>query len=213
LVYKYCEHTGKRKLVLFMLPVLLTLVSASLSVALGGSSGGPFSNSISVLVTGATGRTGALLFKQLRYNPAVAEVRAFVRSVDKARSVLGCTKCDESEGIFEGDVNDTVALEHASKGVNTIAICVGVTPPAPAKVEEDVEFHGVENTVMALAQASNVHSFGVTALRVILCSSMGTTSTSASTGILFWQVFQSNADRTDALARRVTSCACVLAGS
>jgi nucleoside-diphosphate-sugar epimerase len=50
----------------------------------------------SVLVTGATGRTGSLIYKQLQASGGVS-VRALVRHRDDARTKLGCTACDESE--------------------------------------------------------------------------------------------------------------------
>ena len=50
----------------------------------------------SVLVTGATGRTGSLIYKQLQGSAGVS-VRALVRHRDDARTKLGCTACDESE--------------------------------------------------------------------------------------------------------------------
>ena len=55
-----------------------------------------------VLVTGAGGRTGALIYKQLK-DMGVENVRASVFSLDKARSQLGCNKCDASEGIYVGE--------------------------------------------------------------------------------------------------------------
>ena len=54
-----------------------------------------------ILVTGATGRTGALLYNSLRASWQVSgQVRAFVRSRDKARRVLGCNECDVRDAAF-----------------------------------------------------------------------------------------------------------------
>lgn len=55
-----------------------------------------------ILVTGATGRTGRLVYHELRSKKV--PVRAFVRNQTKAREVLGCKVCDKTEGIFVGDV-------------------------------------------------------------------------------------------------------------
>jgi uncharacterized protein YbjT (DUF2867 family) len=144
-----------------------------------------------VLITGATGRTGSKLYAQLKAQAAVGEVRAFVRSAEKARKVLGCKSCDESEGVFMGEVNDTVALTRAVSGVATVAICVGVTGSEPAAVQRAVEFAGVENTVAALGQVGNVAHFGLASLRAVFLSSMGTTLPSPGKeqggGILFWK--------------------------
>ena len=68
-----------------------------------------------VLVTGATGRTGSLLYHHLKESHE-GEVRAYVRNVTKARHLLHCDKCDESEGIYVGGVNNTAALSRAAKG-------------------------------------------------------------------------------------------------
>merc|ERR1712139_470705 len=54
-----------------------------------------------VLVTGATGHTGSLVYKGL-LKAGVKNVRALTRTVEKAREVLGCTACDASDGIFVG---------------------------------------------------------------------------------------------------------------
>lgn len=48
-----------------------------------------------VLVTGATGRTGSLVY--LRLKQLEIPVRALVRNASKAREMLGCTACDEAE--------------------------------------------------------------------------------------------------------------------
>lgn len=145
---------------------------------------------VRVLVTGATGRTGSQLYAQLAHTGI--ERRAFVRSAEKARKVLGCTKCDESEGIYVGEVTDTAALVRASRGVSTVAIAVGVDGNATAKVQKAVEFGGVEQTLAALGQPANVARFGLPALRVVLCSSMGTTLPAPGKekggGILFWKL-------------------------
>jgi len=144
-----------------------------------------------ILVTGATGRTGALLYNSLRASWQVSgQVRAFVRSRDKARRVLGCNECDEGEGIFIGDVNDTVALARAAEGVRTIAIAVGVGASAGASLERAVEFTGVQNQLVALTQSANRDAAGgLSGLRIVLCSSMGTLQPPPNLGgVLFWKL-------------------------
>ena len=106
-----------------------------------------------VLVTGATGRTGKLLYAQLKARSDIAEVRALVRAsanaTNKARATLNCTKCDASEGVFYGDVTIPSTLEEPMVGVDTVAITVGVGPSAENSKNEtflkSVEFTGVEN--------------------------------------------------------------------
>jgi len=104
----------------------------------------------SVLVTGATGRTGKLLYLQLKARNDM-DVKALVRASDgakdKARAALNCTKCDASEGIFYGDVTIPSSLTAPMAGVDTLAICVGVGESFNKTLMKAVEFIGVENQV------------------------------------------------------------------
>jgi len=125
------------------------------------------------LITGASGRTGSLLYKSLKAKGQA--VRGFVASADKARQYLNCTSCDESEGIYVGNVTDPAALLHAAQGVSACVICVGVSGTEDEALIRAVEFTGVQNTLAALAQPSNVKTFGLSGLRMVLLSSMGTT--------------------------------------
>ena len=101
-----------------------------------------------VLVTGATGRTGRLLYAQLKAQSDITEVRALVRSsanaTNKARAALNCTKCDASEGVFYGDVTIPSTLQEPMAGVDTLAIAVGVVSYNETLIKA-VEFTGVEN--------------------------------------------------------------------
>lgn len=76
-----------------------------------------------VLVTGATGRTGSQTYLSLKKQGM--DVRGLVRHVDKARSRLGCDKCDESEGIFVGDVTKEDSMAAAMAGADTLVITTG----------------------------------------------------------------------------------------
>lgn len=87
-----------------------------------------------VLVTGATGKTGVLTYRRLKAEGEY-DVRAFIRNTTKARDVLGCDKCDESEGFFVGDIRDQKLLTHAMDGVDTLVVvtasvasCHGIFP-------------------------------------------------------------------------------------
>jgi len=88
---------------------------------------------------------------------------------------LGCDSCNESEGIYVGNVTDPIALSRAARGVRAVAICVGVKGNESSELIEAVEFEGVQNTLVALAQPSNVAAVGLGGLRLVLLSSMGTT--------------------------------------
>ena len=106
-----------------------------------------------VLVTGATGRTGKLLYAQLKAQSDIAEVRALVRSssdaINKARAALNCTKCDASEGVFYGDVTIPSTLEEPMSSVDTLAIAVGASAFTHNEtLIKAVEFTGVENQVL-----------------------------------------------------------------
>ena len=147
-----------------------------------------------VLVTGATGGTGKLLYAQLKADPRVAAVRALVRpgpgSKEKAKDALNCTACDDSEGVYYGDVTIPTTLQPAFHGVDTVAIVVGVGFGANQTVQKAVEFTGVENQVSALATADS--SVALADRRVVLCSSMATTNPHPlpfeGGSVLFWKL-------------------------
>jgi len=76
-----------------------------------------------VVITGATGQTGSAVYLALKSQGFV--VRGVVRNVTKAKHVLGCNKCDESEGIFLGDVRNGSTLMGAMAGADTLVIATG----------------------------------------------------------------------------------------
>ncbi|CAJ1362737.1 unnamed protein product, partial [Effrenium voratum] len=122
----------------------------------------------SVLVTGATGRSGSLLYHALKDRQV--PVRALVRNVTKARERLGCSACDVSEGIYLGDVSDASSLPAAFEGVTHLANAVGVFGSEPEKVVKAVEWIGVKNQVQAFLKG------GVAGKRVAMISTMGTST-------------------------------------
>eukprot|EP00548_Thalassiothrix_antarctica_P016084 CAMPEP_0194178054 /NCGR_PEP_ID=MMETSP0154-20130528/11731_1 /TAXON_ID=1049557 /ORGANISM="Thalassiothrix antarctica, Strain L6-D1" /LENGTH=327 /DNA_ID=CAMNT_0038892871 /DNA_START=166 /DNA_END=1149 /DNA_ORIENTATION=+ len=130
------------------------------------------SGSGGVIVIGATGRTGSLLYHELKKR-GVDDVRAFVRDAEKARIKLGCLKCDKTEGIYVGDATIPEDLERAmSNGaVTKLAIAIGASPTALPDIQRKVEFDSVVYSVEALAKA---HGGTRKDLRVVYCSSMGT---------------------------------------
>jgi len=109
----------------------------------------PFVDARTVLVTGATGATGLEAYKWLQQQDGIA-VRALVRnaSIDKARNVLGCKKCDESEGIYLGDVTVLDTLTLAMANVDALLIAVGSN-----KMAKEVIFDGTLNQIAAYAAA------------------------------------------------------------
>jgi len=100
-----------------------------------------------VLVTGATGKTGLPAYKWLKQQANVT-VRALVRNATKARSKLGCYKCDEAEGIFVGDVTKKETLSSAMKNVDALLMAVGATKDA-----KEIIFDGTRNQLEAFALA------------------------------------------------------------
>jgi len=125
------------------------------------------------LVTGATGRTGSLIYQQLV--TAGFNTRALASSPQEAADVLNCTQCDASEGIYYGDVRNSTSLIPALQGVSFLAIAVGVGADSTEQEMQDVEWHGVENQVSVLASGAAASGRPVSSLGVALISSMGTT--------------------------------------
>ncbi|GAB5370916.1 hypothetical protein AAMO2058_001534400 [Amorphochlora amoebiformis] len=79
-----------------------------------------------VLVTGATGRTGSLTYLMLKEKGY--EVVGLVRNTTKARERIGCNKCDESEGIFVGDIRDPSTLDKPFQKAQGVVILTSSAP-------------------------------------------------------------------------------------
>lgn len=92
----------------------------------GGAGEGPEEDPRPVLVTGATGRTGALIYGLLK--EAGIPARAWVRSASKAREKLNCTACDEDEGIFVGDLSQPESLAKAVAGAGALVVATSAVP-------------------------------------------------------------------------------------
>ena len=139
-----------------------------------------------ILVLGATGRTGAILYEKLR---AVAEVRALVRSVEKARTTLACNTCGTEEGIYIGDATNASSLLAPTKGVDAVAFTVGPPWQASEEVVKATVEDGIHNTVAALTQPANLVR-GLASLRLVMISSMGTRSKEGvcRTNSKFWKL-------------------------
>ena len=148
----------------------------------------PASAAQSVLVTGAAGKTGSIIYKSLKAKGV--NVKASVYSLSEAKASLGCTKCDPSEGIYVGDVTQPETLTAAMEGVGTVLCAVGAGEGMNATQQEDIEFTGVVNQVAALTKANPAAK--PAELKFVLCSSMGTTNPKPAPyeggPVLFWKL-------------------------
>ncbi|CAE7194498.1 unnamed protein product, partial [Symbiodinium natans] len=138
-----------------------------------------------VVVSGATGRTGLLVYKDLKASGKY-EVRAFVRNATKAKDLLGCSSCNESEGIFVGDVSEPETMKAVMTGADTLVIATSSVPvcsgslPFPMKKchypkggePKIVDWLGTKAQVAAFASAGG----SVAAKQVLYVSTMGTTT-------------------------------------
>lgn len=129
-----------------------------------------------VVITGATGHTGSATYKILK--SAGVEVRGLVRNVTKAKEVLGCTKCDASEGIYVGDVTKPETLTDVMAGAGQLVIVTSAFPvcnPFPqctyskGAYPVDVDFNGGKNQVEAFVKGAGGKK------PILLVSAMGTT--------------------------------------
>jgi nucleoside-diphosphate-sugar epimerase len=131
-----------------------------------------------IVVTGATGRTGSLIYNLLKAHKQ--DVRAFVRNATKARDILKCTKCDESEGIFTGDIKEVDSMKAVMNGAQTLIVATSAAPIVngdkvsfPNGAEPiDIDWHGAQNQLQAFAKRSGASGLG----SIALISTAGTTT-------------------------------------
>jgi len=148
----------------------------AITIALVQSVPMPSLSSESVLVVGATGRTGRILYNQLAQSQDFNVRGTYYRNITNAREVLHCGACTQAEGIFQVDVTDPLSLTAAFTGVKRVAIVAGSFPSAypngstyyhPGASPIDVDYHGCNNQVKAAVAAGVEH--------ILLVSSTGTT--------------------------------------
>lgn len=146
----------------------------------------PTNDKRTVVVTGATGQSGSLFYHRLRAE-GLWNVRAFVRNATKAKSILQCSSCDESEGVFTGDLTDSASLTHVMEGADTLAMftsssphCTGVpfgpfgkcSYPKGAEPKA-IDFEGTKAQIKAFALASGDD---VASKQILYMSTMDTTT-------------------------------------
>ena len=130
-----------------------------------------------VLVTGATGQTGSLVFKKLSSQPEEFKVVGFARSPEKAEQLFNSTT-----DIVFGDITNKPQIESAIAGCDALVILTSaspkmIAPPSegnppkfaydPDGMPENVDYHGQVNQIEAAKQAGVKH--------IVLMGSMGGT--------------------------------------
>lgn len=78
---------------------------------------------LNVVVAGAAGRTGRLVFEKLQSDPENFSTTGIVRDMDKAVSMFG-SSCD----LVLGDVTDASSLEEAFKAKDALVVLTGALP-------------------------------------------------------------------------------------
>ena len=130
-----------------------------------------------VLVTGATGKTGALVFQKLRQETKQFQAIGFARSQSKVTELFGST-----EDFFFGDITEPSSLKPALKGCYALVILTSAAPkmkapPLPGErpkfeyelggMPETVDYYGQKNQIDAAQKAGVEH--------IVLVGSMGGT--------------------------------------
>lgn len=113
-----------------------------------------------VVVVGATGRTGSLAYKEMQAKGL--NVRAIVRNTAKAKELLGCTACNASDGIFVGDIKDVSSLALAMTGADAVVIAISCDQKCvipfdchflPGEDPKSIIYEGTQNVVTAFASS------------------------------------------------------------
>ncbi|MBE9156370.1 SDR family oxidoreductase [Nodosilinea sp. LEGE 06152] len=148
-----------------------------------------------VLVTGATGRTGAIVVQKLQQRPEQFVARGFARSEAKVKELFGTT-----EGVYLGDIGDPDRLKAALEGCDALVILTSAVPQMKAPPEpgqqpefvyaeggtpEQVDYQGQLNQIGAARAVGVKH--------IVLVGSMGGTNEQhplnrmANGNILIWK--------------------------
>ena len=86
----------------------------------------PCCGALRVLVTGAGGRTGSLVFDKLRKDYSALSPIGMVRSNKKAKKLIKAGAGDEQ--VVLGDVGDVASLTAAMEGCDTVVLCTSAVP-------------------------------------------------------------------------------------
>ncbi|TVQ10014.1 MAG: SDR family oxidoreductase [Leptolyngbya sp. DLM2.Bin27] len=150
---------------------------------------------LQVLVTGATGRTGALVVQKLQQHPDQFTVRSFARSEQKANDLFGTTA-----NLYLGDIANPADLQPALENCDALVILTSAIPQMKAPPEpgqrpefiypeggtpEQIDYQGQLNQIEAAKTAGVKH--------IVLVGSMGGTNEQhplnrmANGNILIWK--------------------------
>ncbi|WP_017301000.1 SDR family oxidoreductase [Nodosilinea nodulosa] len=148
-----------------------------------------------VLVTGATGRTGAIVIQKLQQQPEQFNPKGFARSEAKVKELFGT-----ADGFYLGDISDPDRLKAALEGCDALVILTSAIPQMKAPPEpgqrpefiypeggtpEQVDYQGQINQIEAAKAAGVQH--------IVLVGSMGGTNEQhplnrmANGNILIWK--------------------------
>lgn len=132
---------------------------------------------VQVLVTGATGKTGSIVYKKLKEDPNF-KVRGFARSPEKAQELFGSTK-----DFYFGDIRDKDSLEQALKDCQKLVILTSASPQmvAPPKPGERPQFEypadGTPELVDYEGQKNQIDQAIAAGIKqIVLVGSMGGTN-------------------------------------
>ena len=130
-----------------------------------------------VLLTGATGRTGSLVWHELQQQPKI-EARGFARSRDKVIEMFG-----GDAKFFVGDIRNYADLEPALQGCDALVILTSATPrmTAPPKEGERPQFSYPEDATPELidyrGQKNQIDAAIAAGVKqIVLVGSMGGTN-------------------------------------
>lgn len=163
------------RMVIAMKKILIACILSALSLFGSLQAAESLNKNDTILVVGASGRTGSLIVSQLSIRGY--KVVAMARDVEKARAVLG-----DQMNIVWGDLTQFDSLLLATKGVAGIINAAGASGKGSP---ETVDYQGTKNLVAA-AKKNGVK-------KIVLLSSLGVTDKDhflnrVANNILIWKL-------------------------
>ena len=126
-------------------------------------------SALKVLVTGAGGRTGRLVFEQLQQDASMSPV-GLVRSRKAAKALRKAGAAGDE--IVKGDVTDATVLAGAMAGCDSVVLCTSAVPQIkPLSIVRLRRLHTVRPTACTVGSARADHWLSVAVLRRTLLPS------------------------------------------